>query len=187
MLSETTTKSTYADSVWVSGSVDPSVELSAQDAEVKRLSPKEFEWNFPAPEKGVFNKSFVDVKEDGKTWKAEYEIYRGYSSEISGRLSGILTSGFQILLLGEIAGQYWFEDIFGWKNYRFSKQRWGIAARYFNAFAETTGSSDTNLRQLSVGNVDLKYRLTPGVWQRDPHLRNYRGGTKYRLLCCRRG
>ena len=163
-LSTKTTKSTYGSKVWVAGEVNPSIEISADDAKVNRLSPENFEWQFPAPTRGVYNKGFLNIKEKEKTWKAYYEIYRGYPAEIAGRLSGVVTNELELVLLGEISGQYWFENIFGWRNYLFGQQRWGIASRYFRAFLGT----DQSLKTLNVGNVDIKYRMTPGIWGRDP-------------------
>jgi hypothetical protein len=63
-----------------------------------------------------------------------------------------------------VAAQYWFESLLGWEHYHLGHQRWGVAAKYFQALAGT----DANLTQFAATNVDLKYRLSPGIWARDP-------------------
>jgi hypothetical protein len=168
VLSDKTTKSTYSSSVWVKGSVHPEIQLSADGAEVKRVSETEFEWAFPAPEKGVYNTGLLNVHEGETKWKAGYDIYRGYPAEIGARMQMILTDQLQFILLGELAGQLWFESILGWDNYTFSHQRWGVAAKYFQAISGTEGVGDTNIDTLAVTTVGLKYRITPGIWNRDP-------------------
>ncbi|OFZ11799.1 MAG: hypothetical protein A2Z20_05575 [Bdellovibrionales bacterium RBG_16_40_8] len=163
-LSENTTRSTYKLHVPVKGIVNPEIKLSADDTEVERVSPTEFIWSFYAPKSGASNTGVLNVIENGNKWQAEYEIYRGYSAGFGARLSGVATDQAKLILLGEVAGHYWFESLFGWDNYRLSWQRWGVAAKYFQAFLGT----DEEIKTFSVGNFDLKYRFTPGVWGRDP-------------------
>jgi hypothetical protein len=172
-LAATTTKATYNSHIWVSGKVDPSVKLSAKDTSVEQ-NGGDFRWLFPAPTPGTYNTGVLDVDDGKNVWHSHFDIYRGYSTELSARLSGVLTSGLELVALGEVAGQFWFEDIFGWENYTLSRQRWGVSAKYFQAFTglSSTSSDPTaaNLRRLEAGNVDLKYRLSPGVWGRDPSI-----------------
>lgn len=170
VLLDTTTKSTYSSNVWVRGKVHPEVKLKSEGTEVERVSPTDFRWKYRASEAGKYNRDTLIVEENGKKFIAGYEIYRGFSSEISARTSGIITSGLQFVILGEVAFQHWFESLLWMENYYLSKQRWGIAGRYFNLLAgtENTRSGNSQLKQLSVGNADLKYRFTPGVWGKDP-------------------
>lgn len=163
-LSEETSKSTYASKVWVKGTVDPAIELSAEGTEVKRHSPTEFSWHFPSPKKGQYNTGLLGVRENNYNWKAQYEIFRGYPAELGARLSGLLTSDMSLVLIGEVAGQYWFESLLGWDSYLFSRQRWGIAAKYLEVFLGT----NEELKKFAAGNIDIKYRFTPGIWGRDP-------------------
>lgn len=164
VLSNKTTKSTYGSRVWVRGSVNPEVQVSAQDADVERVSDTEFRWHFPAPVKGEYNQATLDVMENNRQWHADYQIYRGYPLEMSARTSGVLTNDLKLVFLLEGAAQYWFESLLGWENSYLSRQRWGISAKYFRAFLGT----DQNLKTLAASNFDLKYRLTPGVSERDP-------------------
>lgn len=165
VLSDKTTKSTYSSSVWVSGKVDKSVKLSADGAEIRREEGSDdFEWELPTPQKGVYNKGIINVHEGDKKWMAEYEIFRSYPAEISARLSGVLTKDLTLVVMGEVAAQYWFESVLGWGNYYLAHQRWGLSARYFESLVGT----DADLLKFAAGTVDLKYRFTPGVWGRDP-------------------
>lgn len=164
ILSDKTTKSTYSSKVWVRGNIDSEIKVAAQDTEVNRLSKNEFEWHFLTPESGKYNTGTLEVLSNNSKWKANYQIYRGYPAEIGARLSGVLTTDLKLVLLGEVAFQYWFESILGWQNYYLSHQRWGLATRYFEAFMGT----DKNIHRIAVGTADLKYRFTPGVWGRDP-------------------
>lgn len=174
MIAPSTTKSTYKSHVWVHGQVNPEMKLSADDTEVVRDSPTDFSWYFPAPEKGVYNTGVLNVNDGKNTWHSQYDIYRGFAAEMSARLSGVVTQDLTVIMLGELAGQYWFENIFGWENYKYSSQRWGVAVKYFQAFSgldQNSKIADTaNMRAIETGNFDLKYRLTPGIWGRDPTL-----------------
>ncbi len=172
-LLDKTPKSTYGSHLWVKGTVTPDMQLSADGGVmVERTSPTEFRWALPTPEKGVYNTGILNVNDGHEIWRTQFDIFRGYPFEFSARLSGVVTSDFTLILLGEVAGQYWFEDIFGWQNFKYSNQRWGVAAKYFNAMTGTSNTITkpgvTNLRELQVANFDLKYRLSPGVWGRDP-------------------
>lgn len=165
VLSDKTTKSTYASSVWVSGKADPIVKLSADGAEVRReAGSDDFEWAFPAPKKGVYNTGVLNVHENKNKWRAEYEIFRGYPAEFGARLSGVITKDLTLVAMGEVAAQYWFESVLGWDNYTLAHQRWGLAAKYFESLAGT----DADLLKFAAGTVDIKYRFNPGVWGRDP-------------------
>jgi hypothetical protein len=167
-LADTTTRSTYSDSVWVTGEVHPEIKVNADDTEVNRVDAKTFRWNFLTPDKGIYNKGYLNVNEDGTTWKAGYEIFRGYPAEISVRSDLLITNDLQVLVLGEIGFQYWFESILGWENYTLSRQRWGVAARYSDSLVSTGGDAASEDIEFSFANVDLKYRFSPGIWGRDP-------------------
>jgi len=99
---------------------------------------------------------------------AYHEIYRGFSTEVSTRLTGILVSEEaknEIVFLGELAAGHWFERIFGWQSYWFSDRRWGLYGKYFSTLTNFGGRINLN-----AINLDLKYRLTPGIWNEDATL-----------------
>ncbi|MEK6555362.1 MAG: hypothetical protein AABZ31_08990, partial [Bdellovibrionota bacterium] len=126
-----------------------------------------FEWEFNAPLPGQLNTDEVYVYEGGQKYTADYQIYRGYAAELSARATGIISADLDLIFLGEVAGQYWFEKLLGWDNYRFSKLRWGVSAKYFDTLM-VESPADSGFSSLNVLNIDLKYRLDPGIWARDP-------------------
>lgn len=168
-LSDESPKTTYKSVTRVRGSVNPEISLSSDGTDVNRISPTEFSWDFLAPKQGEQNIGLLNVKEGEQIWKAQYEIYRGFPAEFGVRLNATASLELDLVLLGEVAGQYWFEDVLGWENYTFSKLRWGLAAKYFSdvAVAETDGPTQ-GIVSISAATVDLKYRFTPGIWGRDP-------------------
>jgi hypothetical protein len=102
---------------------------------------------------------------EAKSWIAYHEMYRAYPYEISGRLTGVATSDRQTVLLMEAAGAAWFEGLFGTGDWSF--HRWGAATRYFRSMSSMQISSDTTVSEFSALNVDLKYSLIRGMWNRD--------------------
>ncbi len=159
-------KGTYRDGVKIKGRKQSTSSVSSQEYKIQSIpNSNEFTWSFKAQENARSNRSSILISDGGQTYKSYFEIYKGFSNELSGRLSMILsTSG--LILMGEAAYNLWFEDILGWDNYWFSKQRWGISTKYFQSVTkyEVKGFGDA---ALNVVNVDLKYRLTPGLWTRD--------------------
>jgi hypothetical protein len=102
----------------------------------------------------------------GQTYRSYFELYKGFPRELSGRFSGVQTAG-TFIIMGEVAYNQWFEDIFTWSNYWVSRQRWGISAKYFQSFNELKVDKNGKTAPLAVLNVDLKYRFKPGLWGRD--------------------
>lgn len=164
-LSKRTPTGTYRDGVKLKGRKQASTNLSSQDYQITDFSANEFTWSFKAKNNARINRSTLLLNDGGQSYHAYYELYKGYSNELSTRLSMILsTSG--LILMGEAAYNIWFEDVLGWDNYYFSKQRWGLGAKFFQSITKfnVKGYGDATLNVL---NVDLKYRLTPGLWTRD--------------------
>ena len=157
---------TYRDGVTLRGRKQPELKVNSKEYEVsKGDSEQEFEWSFKASNDANINKSYLQIQDGDKTYNAYYELYKGYSNELSGRPSIILSSqGF--ILLGEVAYNHWFEDVLGWTNPLLSKQRWGLSGKYFQSLT-TFKTEDFDKGSLTVMNLDLKYRLTPGLWTRD--------------------
>jgi hypothetical protein len=161
-------KGTYNDNIKIFGRKQPKAEISTDQNSVvvDEKDNAEFTWRFKATERGQINRSYLNVEMDGKTYRSYYELYKGYPRELSGRFTGVQSSsGF--IMLGEIAYNQWFEDIFTWTNYWVSRQRWGVSGRYFQSFNELKVDNSGGTAPLSVWNVDLKYRFTPGLWGRD--------------------
>ncbi len=171
-LSKRTPTGTYIDGIELEGRKQPVSEVTSTQNSVI-LDEKDaghFYWKFQAKERGQINRSYLNVNFEGKTYRSYYEIYKGFPRELSARLSAVSASG-TLVFLGEIAYNQWFEDLLGWTNYYVSRQRWGFAAKYFKSLNELTVDKNTGkTAPLSVLTVDLKYRFTPGLWNRDETL-----------------
>lgn len=174
---ETRSSGTYSAHPVVSGYVPSATELSTDETSVQKTDAYHFDWKFSAPVAGAENRSRLTISpkakgpengtENARPWVAHYRMYRTYPYEISARMMGIMEPGFTFLLMGELSAAGWFETLAGWQNKTLSKQRWGLASRYFqllNSVHSTTGTAVTNFNVL---NVDLKYNLLPGIWHRD--------------------
>lgn len=167
-LSKRTPAGTYIDGVKLPGRKQPSAQVTSEQnsVEVNSNDPAEFVWHFKATERGKINRAYLDVNLDGKTYKSYYEIYKGFPRELSGRFSGVQAKD-EFIIMGEVAYNQWFEDLFGWTNYWVARQRWGVSAKYFQSFNQLKVDAAGNTAPLSVLTVDLKYRAAPGLWNRD--------------------
>lgn len=140
---------------------------------VRDIEDKVTTWNFEVPQKFTVNTVHLDVSGEKSNHKAYMEIYRAGAGEASLRLTGVVTSDSDYVVLGEGHVSWWFNDLFDWQNYYLSKQRWGVSAKYFTSLtklpASTAGGSSEDV-SLNVADVDLRYRLTPGLWEKDETL-----------------
>ncbi|MBO9666881.1 MAG: hypothetical protein J7501_08715 [Bdellovibrio sp.] len=167
-LNKHTPPGTYVDGVKLFGRKQPTavVTSSQNSVEMDDSDPSLFMWRFKATERGEINRSYLNVEFEGKTYKSYFEIYKGYPRELSARLS-MAKSSSDFIFMGEFAYNQWFEDLFSWTNYYVSRQRWGISLKYFRSFNELKVSTDGRTAPLDVLTADLKYRFTPGLWNRD--------------------
>jgi hypothetical protein len=165
----TRSSGTYSSSPTVLGYTPSSFRISSDQQSAYNSSPTHFEWKFAAPEKGQDNRARLKLhSRDGvNTWIANHNMYRTYPFEVSGRLTGIATLSGELLLLGEISGAVWLESLGLTQNYYLSKQRWGIAAKYFRSLTDLQTTSGKSISDFSVLNMDLKYHLLPGLWHYD--------------------
>lgn len=165
-LDRRTPSGTYSDGIKLFGRKQPTAKISTDQNSVTVSSEDstEFTWRFKATDRGQINRSYLEIELDDQTYRSYFELYKGFPRELSGRFSGVQTaSGF--IVMGEVAYNHWFEDIFTWSNYWVSRQRWGLSGKYFKSFNELPVREGT--APLSALAVDLKYRLTPGLWGRD--------------------
>lgn len=127
-------------------------------------------WELSAENKYKYNRNFLDIEgTNGKQHKAYLDVYRGTSGEASLRLTGVLQDGNELVVLGEGHVSWWFNDLFGWQNSYLSKQRWGIEIKHFTALTDVQAKTEDNQTEstdLSVTDINLKYRFTPGLWER---------------------
>lgn len=162
-----TVDSTYIDGVKVFGVKQKELGVNSTQNLVKvdQANPMDFVWEFGAKTRGELNRSYLWVTDGDRSFRAYHEIYKGYPRELSARLSGIVGSENNILILGEVAFNYWFEDLLGWTHYYLSRHRWGMSAKGFRSLTDLKIS--TKNTPLQVTTLDLKYRLEPGLWVRD--------------------
>jgi len=162
-------RSTYSSTPKVKGTISKDIEVTPVAPSKFKVSKnlQSFLWQLHAPEKGSENISYLNIKDKANTSEefsfiSNYSVFRGYSGELSLRLAGALSADYKINYLGEIAYNQWFENILGWENYYLSQQRWGISIKNFKSI----NSKNTSF-QLQLTTIDLKYRFTPGLWERD--------------------
>ncbi len=154
---------TYANELTVYGYAPEAADLQNLDGEVAKYDKKYFVWKMKDFKKGKFNKKDVRVKYGDKMYAASYDVYRQYQLEISARISGVaLVDTKQVLFIGDLILGSWYESFFGWKNYWLGHQRWGLYLKHFRSLMTTP-----DLTTFAATSLDLKYRLTPGVWEKD--------------------
>lgn len=172
-LKRRTQKATYAKRPRLSVKLPPGVDIPAHSGSLKLKDKKArvYDWYFNSPKEGQINRTYLDVTTAKGSYRGFYELYRGYSTEVSARLTGILATSGSYVFMGELAFNHWFERLFDWDQYYLSTLRWGVSAKVFQTFSKFNIGTDENddpvSAALSVATFDIKYRLTPGLWGRD--------------------
>lgn len=133
---------------------------------VKDANDSEKLWEFESPEKFKYNRSYLEIAAEKSVHKAYLDVYRGSAGEASFRLTGVATSGSQFHIFAEGHVMWWMNDIFGSNNFHFSRQRWGVSAKYFTSMTKLKEIEEGD-DMLSVMQADIRYRLTPGIWEKD--------------------
>lgn len=167
-LQKNTPKGTYASSIALQGRKPPKSSVGSTEWMVMQdtKDPSVFEWSFKADEPGEINRSYLQEVVDNKTFRSYFEIYRSYSNEVSVRTTGVYSAN-TLILLAELAYNHWFDNIFGWDQYYLARQRWGINLKYFKSLNALPVDTAGTLGNLDSTVLDLKYRLSPGLWTRD--------------------
>lgn len=127
-------------------------------------------WVTLNPDKEKWNRSYLITKDDKREYKSYLDMYRGYAGEASLRLTGLAASGGTTAGMVEAHVAYWFNSVAGWDQYYLSRQRWGVSAKYVSlltAIPATADDGTTSDVKIQSTIVDLKYRFTPGLWERD--------------------
>jgi hypothetical protein len=168
-------RGTYTSGSKLFGRSAEKTKLSSNELSL-RSTEDEFVWRFKAEDRGDFNISRIKIEADGETFESYYELYKGYPRELSARLSSVVGSA-GLVFQGEAALNYWFEDIFGWSNYYLAKQRWGLSGKYFRSVNPLTIASTES--EFINATIDLKYRLSPGLWGRDESWGAILGGQQF--------
>lgn len=163
-------RSTYTREPTLQGRLSKNIEIAAISPSRLKLSKNGqfFLWQLSAPEKGAENINNITVREKSATGEssasflANYSIFRGYSTEFSMRVAGAMSADYKINYLGEAAYNQWFEKLFGWDNPTFSHQHWGVSLKHFQPL-----NANETAFSLQLTTFDLKYRFSPGLWERD--------------------
>lgn len=127
-------------------------------------------WVTLNPQKEKWNRSYLVTKDDKHEYKSYLDMYRGYAGEASLRLTGLTASGGKTAGMAEVHLAYWFNSLAGWDQYYLSRQRWGVSAKMVSlltAIPATADDGSTSDVKIDSTIVDLKYRFTPGLWERD--------------------
>lgn len=127
-------------------------------------------WTTLNPQKEKWNRSYLATKDEKYEYKSYLDLYRGYAGEASLRLTGLAASGGKTAGMAEVHLGYWFNSIAGWDNYYLSRQRWGLSAKYMSLLSTIPATAeDGTVEDVKIQStiVDLKYRFTPGLWERD--------------------
>lgn len=161
-----TPDSTYVNGPWLDGVKAKETQVSSSQRRLRDGKGDEFEWSFQALKRGDLNRSHVIVESGKEKYRAYYEMYKGYPRELSFRVSALAGSQNNFILNAEGAFNYWFEDIAGWTNYYLSRQRWGMSYKFYQGLMPVR-VSDQFSAKMQTQTFDLKYRFTPGLWNRD--------------------
>lgn len=104
--------------------------------------------------------------------KLIYESILGTNSEVSIRLT-CASGGNKATFLGELKTDYWFERIPFIDSEKLSLLRLGISAKYYQnvsdmSYIQKSDDSEIEIKtKMRLFFLDLKYRLQPGIWNRD--------------------
>jgi hypothetical protein len=177
-ISNRESSSTYSEHKILHGYMPEGTTVTSQQEQAlpDTDNKQQFVWNFSSPKLNDWNRSTLTIHTPDGEYGGLFEIYKGYNKEISTRLSGVLGKSGSTYL-GELAFNWWFEDLFNLDSYWLSKQRWGLNVRAFKSvapitFQGATKDSSGNFIQAKSSNLDLvsldlRYRFNPGLWGRD--------------------
>ncbi|MGE5084831.1 MAG: hypothetical protein ACM3MG_00920 [Bacillota bacterium] len=123
-------------------------------------------WEIDAPEKFKNNRVYLETSGQPTPHKAYLDVYRGDRGEASMRLTALGTASSQFSIFAEAHVSWWFNDVFDSPDYYFSRHRWGVSAKYFTSMTPLKEIKE-GTTTLTVMQADLRYRLNPGLWERD--------------------
>lgn len=166
---ESTSRHTYSSVVKIRGAIKPGYDVSSSSKSARLLDGKKgtFVWNFSANKMDQENTQSLLLKNKTEGWVVQYSVDRIHNMEVSFRLAGVASNDLKFNVLAEGALNYWFEDLGGWQNPLWSKQRWGVSVNAFKPLKSFETYTSTDKFDLSLFNLNLKYRFTSGIWERD--------------------
>jgi hypothetical protein len=166
----TSPQSTYASQVKLTGidPIDGKIEVKKDQTKITNTANGQFTWNFQLNQSGAETTQALTLKSETNSWIANHSLYRGWNSEFSLRMAGTASASLQLSLLAEASMNHWFEDMLSLSNPNWSVQRWGVSFKYFSPLKSfTSKSSKGSPVTIHLATLDLKYRFTPGLWERD--------------------
>jgi hypothetical protein len=170
LIDANTRKSTYSSEIQIYGNAPLKHQVSSQEKSANLINESNgrFVWNFNTGTRGEEKLGSLLLHDSKNTWQGTYRIYRGFNSEFSMRLAGVASQSLQINTMAELAYNHWFDTAFDSNNDLLSIQRWGLSAKNFLPL-KTFKLKKTEEAEvtLSLYTLDLKYRFTPGLWERD--------------------
>jgi hypothetical protein len=176
-LEKETPFSTYVDGTRLYLNNLGGVRPKTKQNSVTLRSEDEASWYFRARKSGQVNNAKIEFESEQGLISGQFDLHKGYPGEISARLGFQYGSTGDLILLGEGALSYWYENLFGWNNYWLGRHRWGTSYRNSRTLSEfkikekseTDGVVVESTRQgiLAAQSLDIKYRLSPGLWGRD--------------------
>lgn len=169
-IKQTRSSGTYSSSPVVQGYIPSGGVVSSSEYSVNKTGSNTFDWGYAAPRRGDKNRAHILVQNEKDVvhpWVAHLEMYRSYPYEISGRLTGILGSDFTFIVMAEASAAAWFETIGISQDKYWSKQRWGLSARYLKSLTAIESQNSASISDYATMNFDLKYNILPGIWHRD--------------------
>jgi outer membrane protein assembly factor BamB len=173
MLDQNSLKSTYASELKIYGNAPPNVKISSNQKSVKIIKAEtgRFVWNFEADQNGQEQTKKLILTNDQNNWLVTHTVYRGFNREVSFRLSGIVAQSLQLNTLSEFSYNQWFETLFGSESRDYSVQRWGFSFKNLQPLKTfKLKESTAEMSSVATTTADLKYRFTPGLWDRDESL-----------------
>lgn len=179
-LNEPAPKATYHSSIKLWGPHKKGQILDSKQNLVE-FYDDEFKWEFASPKKYQQNRARIFLRNSNisgaknKTTVFDYEVYRGFSTYLSGRIGLSLSSKLAASAALDLNFIHWFEDL--GSSASWSRQRWGLSAGYMK-----TAVSSKPEEKYETGYLDLYYRFTPGVegWTESVGLQTSFFQVKYR-------
>lgn len=155
---------TYRSVVELEGTKHPKEKLTAKrknELFIKK-DEKSFIWKFSAPEKGVMSQNYLALKHKGDYFYFSRRIFRAHRGSISAAAALSTTTTLSLVPGYNVAADFWPESIWGKKSWAY--QRWGLGLNIYEtrkAFKPQKGfTEDVSINPI---NLDIMYRLTPGV------------------------
>jgi hypothetical protein len=144
--------------------------LGTDSLVIEDSAGQNFKWDIEAANKFETNHVVLELDDGTYKHKISQDIYRGGGGEMSLRLTGVATKERDILYMGEGHLSWWFNDILDLQSNLLTKQRWGVSAKYFTSLGKVPveGEGESSTVAISALDMDLRYRLNPGLWEKDP-------------------